>query len=127
MEFKEILTDNGSKFANGKQTKNKDNYPFERLLQELNIKHRYNKPYYPQTNGKMERIWRIIDEELLNDMVFKNKEHLKEEIMKYNHYNEYRQYIYLNNKTPKEYLLEEYKRLNKEIILNKNININIKE
>ena len=36
-------------------------------------------------------------------------------------------YIYLNNKTPKEYLLEEYKRLNKEIILNKNININIKE
>ena len=118
IEFKEILTDNGPEFGEGKQKNNKDNHPFERLLQELNIKHRYSRPYHPQTNGKIERIWRIIDEELLEGMVFKNEEHLKEEIMKYNiYYNEYRKHTSLNNKTPKEYLLEEYKKLNKELLI----------
>ena len=35
--------------------KNKDEHPFERLLIEMQIKHRYTKPYRPQTNGKIER------------------------------------------------------------------------
>ena len=106
IEFKEILSDNGSEFGSGKQSDNKDTHPFERLLKELNIKHIYTKPSHPQTNGKIERIWRIIDDELLGDnIVFDSEEELKEEIMKYNiYYNEYRKHSSLDNKTPKEYL-----------------------
>lgn len=106
IEFKEILSDNGSEFGSGKQSNNKDTHPFERLLKELNIKHIYTKPSHPQTNGKIERVWRIIDDELLGDnIVFNNEEELKEEIMKYNiYYNEYRKHSSLDNKTPKEYL-----------------------
>lgn len=90
IEFKEILSDNGSEFGSGKQSNNKDTHPFERLLKELNIKHIYTKPSHPQTNGKIERVWRIIDDELLGDsIVFDSEEELKEEIMKYNiYYNE---------------------------------------
>ena len=107
IEFKEILTDNGSEFGGGKLANNKDTHPYERLLQELNIKHRYTKPAHPQTNGKIERIWRIIDDELLSDMVFDSEEHLKEEIMKYIiYYNEYREHTSLGRKTPKDALLE---------------------
>ena len=104
IEFKEILSDNGSEFGSGKQSDNKDTHPFERLLKELNIKH--TKPSHPQTNGKIERVWRIIDDELLGDsIVFDSEEELKEEIMKYNiYYNEYRKHSSLDNKTPKEYL-----------------------
>ena len=93
-------------FGSGKQSNNKDTHPFERLLKELNIKHIYTKPSHPQTNGKIERIWRIIDDELLGDsIVFDSEEELKEEIMKYNiYYNEYRKHSSLDNKTPKEYL-----------------------
>jgi hypothetical protein len=66
IEFKEILTDNGSEFGGGREKKNKYTNPFERLLRELNIKHRYTKPYTPQTNGKIERLWKTINGELLD-------------------------------------------------------------
>ena len=32
--------------------KNKGEHLFERFLVEMQIKHRYTKPYHPQTNGK---------------------------------------------------------------------------
>lgn len=105
IEFKEILSDNGSEFGSGKIIKNKDTHPFERLLKELNIKHRYTKPAHPQTNGKIERVWRTVDNELLDNMVFDNEKHLKEELMKYNiYFNEYRKHSSLDGKTPKEFL-----------------------
>jgi transposase InsO family protein len=30
------------------------------MLLELGIKHRYTRPYRPQTNGKIERFWRTL-------------------------------------------------------------------
>jgi len=36
-----------------------------RMLTELGIKHRYTKPYRPQTNGKVERFWRTLLEDIL--------------------------------------------------------------
>ena len=55
LQFAEVLTDNGSEFA---APRTKDTHPFERMLLELGIKHRYTRPYRPQTNGKVERFWR---------------------------------------------------------------------
>jgi transposase InsO family protein len=103
IEFKEMLTDNGSEFGGGKEKKNKYTNPFERLLKELNIKHRYTKPYHPQTNGKIERLWKTINSELLDNMVFDSEKHFREELMKYTiYFNEYRPHSSLDGKTPKE-------------------------
>jgi transposase InsO family protein len=53
--FEEILTDNGAEFA---ARANPQDHPFEQMLIELGIKHRYTRPYRPQTNGNAERFWR---------------------------------------------------------------------
>ena len=42
---------------------------FKRMLQELGIKHLYTKPYKPQTNGKVERLWKTINDDLLENLV----------------------------------------------------------
>jgi len=55
IEFESVMSDNGAEFGSGPNTKNKTDHPFERLLLEMDIKHRYTKPYRPQTNGKIER------------------------------------------------------------------------
>lgn len=110
VDIKEILSDNGSEFGSGKSTKNKDSHPFELLLKELGIKHRYTKPYKPQTNGKIERFWKILDYDLIEDMIFDSKKHLEEELLKYTiYYNELRIHGSLNNKTPKQFLEEKLK------------------
>lgn len=83
--FEEILSDNGSEFGN-QQSKQKETHPFERLLIEMGIKHRYTKPYRPQTNGKIERFWRSIEEELLDGTDFDSKEELKKELVQYLYY-----------------------------------------
>ncbi len=52
IQFEEMLSDNGAEFAS---KKNLDGHPFERMLRELGIRHRYTRPYRLQTNGKVER------------------------------------------------------------------------
>ena len=51
---------------------NKTHHPMERMLQELGIKHRYTRPYRPQTNGKIERFWRTLNEDLLDETTFES-------------------------------------------------------
>jgi len=105
IEFEEALTDNGSEFGSGKNAKNKDTNPFERMLTELGIKHRYTRPYRPQTNGKIERLWRTLNDDLMNDTDFDTIEELKDELLQYMYYyNELRPHQGLNGKTPAEFL-----------------------
>lgn len=105
IEFKEILSDNGSEFGGGAAINNKYTHPFERLLKELEIKHRYTKPYHPQTNGKIERFWKTLNEDLIDEMVFDSLDHLEEEVMRYSlYYNELRPHSGINNLTPKQWL-----------------------
>ena len=52
IHFEAILTDNGPEMAS---PRNLQHNPMERMLLELGIKHRYTRPYRPQTNGKVER------------------------------------------------------------------------
>ena len=60
--FKAILSDNGKEFTTHHK-KGRKKHPFERTLLKLTIIHKYTRPYRPQTNGKVERFWRIwIDE-----------------------------------------------------------------
>lgn len=55
-------------------------------LVEMDIKHRYTIPYRPQTNGKIERFWRMLKDYPINETDFDALEELKEELIQYAHY-----------------------------------------
>jgi transposase InsO family protein len=66
-EIDAVMMDNGAEFGSGQFAKNKHDHPFERLLTEM--KHRYIKPYPPQTNGKIERFRKTLKEDFINDVI----------------------------------------------------------
>lgn len=101
IQFEEILSDNGAEFSS---KKNLQGHPFERMLVELGIKHRYTRPYRPQTNGKIERFWRTLNEDMLDETTFESLEQLKEELAKYIfYYNEHRPHQALEGLTPLQF------------------------
>jgi hypothetical protein len=104
IKFEEILSDNGVEFGK-KNLVNKESHPFERLLIELGIKHRYTKVYRPQTNGKIERFWRTLEEDMLEDAEYDTVDALKEELLQYSYYyNHERPHQGINGQTPHELL-----------------------
>lgn len=104
IKFKELLSDNGSEFGR-KNLKKPEDHPFERMLIETDIKHRYTRPYRPQTNGKIERFWKTIESELLEDMVFDSIEHLQDELSQYLYYYNYqRPHQGIKGSNPVEFL-----------------------
>ena len=74
-DFEMVMTDNGAEFGSGKNGKNKDEHPFERLLTEMEMKHVY--PYRPQTNGKIERFWKTLNEDFWEDSLFNDEDDFK--------------------------------------------------
>lgn len=104
IEFKELLSDNGSEFG-ARNMKNPKDHPYERMLTEMGIKHRYTRPYRPQTNGKVEKFWKTIESELLEDMVFDSMEHLQDELSQYlYYYNNERPHQGINGQNPIQFL-----------------------
>lgn len=82
IKFTEMLTDNGPEFGI-KSSKKKQEHPFERMLMELGIIHRYTRPYRPQTNGKVERFWRTLEDDLLSGTQYQSVKELEEELVSY--------------------------------------------
>lgn len=98
IQFEEVMSDNGPEFASPSK---KEGHPFERMLLELGVKHRYTRPYRPQTNGKIERFWRTLNEDLIEGTTFDSIAHFKDELMQYlAYYNEIRPHQALNGSTP---------------------------
>ena len=98
------MSDNGAEFGLGKNAKNKENHPFERLLMEMQIKHTYTKPYTPKTNGKIERFWKTLKEDFLDDALYDDIDDLKEELLGFIvYYNEHRAHCGLNGKCPVDF------------------------
>lgn len=103
VNFEEILTDNGPEFG-PRGSKNKEDHPFERLLIEMNVKHRHTKPYRPQTNGKVERFWRTLNEDLIEGTYFESIDEFKEHLLNFTlYYNELRPHQAINGNTPLEF------------------------
>lgn len=100
IRFKEVLTDNGPDVGT-RSSARKAEHPFERLLMELGIVHRYTRPYRPQTNGKVERFWRTLEEDLLYETTFSTETELKDELLNYLvYYNHHRPHQGLDGQTP---------------------------
>lgn len=103
IDFKAILTDNGSEFGKSNYTnqQSKSKHPFERLLIEKNIKHKYTRPYRPQTNGKIERFWGTLENEFIADHTFQSIEEFQEDLFQYLiQYNHIRRHQGIDNITP---------------------------
>ena len=98
IQFEAVLTDNGPEVA--ARTK-PEQHPFERMLLELGIKHRYTRPYRPQTNGKVERFWRTLNDDLIEGTTFENLAEFQDELMQYLlYYNTARPHQGLQGHTP---------------------------
>jgi len=100
-EIEKVITDNGAEFGSGKQAKNKEGHPFERLLMEMDMKHIYTQPYRPQTNGKIERFWKTMKEGFIEDALYENLDDLKNELLGFLiYYNEHRPHSAIDALTP---------------------------
>ena len=98
LKFEAILSDNGAEFA---ARTNPEDHPFEAKLIELGIRHRYTRPYRPQTNGKVERFWRTLDDDVIEGATFDNLAHFENELFEYMvYYNRLRPHQALNGMTP---------------------------
>ncbi|MFO0703658.1 MAG: integrase core domain-containing protein [Patescibacteria group bacterium] len=95
--FKRLLSDNGPEFKS-KET--------QYVLSKLNIKSSFTKPYRPQTNGKVERFWRSLEDELLRETVYIDVYSFEEELFSYCvYYNHLRKHYGLGRQTPYHKLL----------------------
>lgn len=102
IQFSEVMTDNGAEFAS---RNNKQGHPIERMMLELGIKHRYTRPYRPQTNGKVERFWRTLNEDLIDGTTFQTIDEFRKELMEYLvYYNYNRPHQSLNGVSPVQFL-----------------------
>ena len=66
------MSDNGTEFKGSLARE----HPFEKMCQELDIKHITTRPYRPQTNGKIEAFWRIIKKEFFGPNSFDSQKEL---------------------------------------------------
>ena len=67
--IKKLLSDNGLEFTTH-HTVSRPAHSFEKMCIKLNIIHKYTKVRRPQTNGKIERFWRIIEEQFFRKYMF---------------------------------------------------------
>lgn len=104
IQFKAIMSDNGAEFG----STNSKEHPFAKLLTFYGIKQLHTKPCRPQTNGKIERFWKTLEEELLGGETFATVEEFKEYILGYVlYYNEQRMHQGINNIVPAKMLKQD--------------------
>jgi len=68
IEIEKMMTDNGPEYTSPyghSKPKGREKHVFEQMLKYAGIDHVYIKPYKPQTNGKIERFWKILKDEFL--------------------------------------------------------------
>ncbi len=82
-EVKEVMTDNGMEFTMRYACFKDRKTLFEKELAKRGIKHFLIKPRHPETNGKVERFHKTVDDELYQIKHFISEEHRKRELQRY--------------------------------------------
>lgn len=104
IQFEALLSDNGKEYTFHTKSGRKKHI-FERRLSKLTIKHRRTRVARPQTNGKVERFFRTLDDELHNKYHFdshKDREMaLKDYLRKFR---KHRMHFGIDGLTPEEKL-----------------------
>ncbi|MFH1698240.1 MAG: integrase core domain-containing protein [Candidatus Omnitrophota bacterium] len=96
-EFDAIMSDNGPEFKGSLEKE----HPFETMCTEVGIKHKYTRPYRPQTNGKIEAFFKILKSEFFYPNTFESKEDLVMNLGNFLfEYNHLRRHGGLNYQTP---------------------------
>lgn len=98
-----ILTDNAWVFTMQRAFHRTRETPFAALCREAGIRHRCVRPYRPQSNGKIERFFRTVNDECFNRRrltTFQGRQHALERFVEY--YNHDRPHLSLGGKTPME-------------------------
>lgn len=104
IEFSEMLSDNGPEFRGSVDEAKKRKHAFERMLLEMGVKHRYTRPYRPQTNGKIERFWKTLHYDLIDGTDFDSLDELKDELLQYvYYYNTLRPHQGIGGNSPADY------------------------
>ena len=67
--IKKILSDNGLEFTTH-HIISRPKHSFEIMLKKLNIEHKYTRVRRPQTNWKIERFWKIFEEQFFRKYDF---------------------------------------------------------
>ena len=103
IRFEQMLTDNGPEFGK-KGVAHPEEHAFSRLMMEMGIKHLHTRPYRPQTNGKVERFWRTLNEDLIEGTTFESVKEFEDELGQYLlYYNTMRPHQGLNGETPENF------------------------
>jgi len=76
IQFDGILNDNGMEYG----SRSMGAHPFSKALEELGIKQYFCRPYRPQTNGKIEAFWKILDREFIKYNHFESIDEIKEQL-----------------------------------------------
>ena len=98
-----VLTDNAWVFTMQKAFHQRRETPFAALCREAEITHRVLRPYRPQSNGKVERFFRTVNDECLNRRrltTFQSRVRALDRFVEY--YNHERPHLSLDGKTPVE-------------------------
>ena len=96
-----VMTDNALMFSMKRAFHSHRQTRFEQLLRSLGIEHRLLRPYAPESNGKVERFFRTVDDECLNRQrlfTFNARNRALEEFLWY--YNHQRPHLSLGGMTP---------------------------
>jgi len=97
-------TDNGTEYKG-----NPNEHEFMKLCKVNEIKQAFTRPKTPRTNGKAERVIKTIQEMWLTKTDFKNRNHRKQELIRFvNYYNTVKPHKGINGRTPLETLTDYY-------------------
>lgn len=98
--FKAILTDNGREFTTHTDV-SRPHHTFEKMMKKLGITHKYTRVRRPQTNWKVERWWRIFEEQFFQIHQFTSWKDFNMKFMDWlYHYNYKRPHWWLQYMTP---------------------------
>jgi transposase InsO family protein len=96
-----VLTDNAFCFTMRYACHSERQTLFSKTLETLGIRHKLIKPHHPQTNGKVERFFRTVEQECYQIICFQNSQHRVFALNRFiRYYNHRRPHLALGGLTP---------------------------